>query len=119
MSAAESARFDSVPVRMPVGGVVLCGGLSQRMGMDKALARIGERSLLERTIGTLAERTEWVGLACGAEPRYEEFGRPLLLDHTAGEGPLVGLRAAFRVQGEFRRAAARRAGRHDCSQRFG
>ena len=35
-----------------IGVVVLCGGMSSRMGYPKPFLKIGDRSLLERTIDT-------------------------------------------------------------------
>ena len=36
-----------------------------------------------------------VWLACGAEERYAQFGKPLVLDALAGAGPLAGLVASL------------------------
>jgi molybdopterin-guanine dinucleotide biosynthesis protein A len=92
-----------------LGGVVLCGGASRRMGRDKARLDLGGRTLLERAVALLAARAPRVALACGPVARYGELGLPLLLDRPPagalgaaerGErperiGPLAGLEAAL------------------------
>jgi molybdopterin-guanine dinucleotide biosynthesis protein A len=65
------------------------------MGSDKALVSLGDRTLLERAIATLASVTEHVVLATGATPRYAELGLPIALDRWADAGPLAGLEAAL------------------------
>ena len=94
-------------------GVVLCGGRSSRMGQDKALLRLGGRTLLERSVEVLSGFCERVFLACGPEERYGEMGLQLLLDPEVeqagsgvGQGPLVGLLAGLEaVQREAVREA--------------
>ena len=77
------------------------------MGEDKALLEIAGVSLLERTLALLATITPDVRIACGAAPRYTEFGRALVLDRTADLGPLGGLEAALAEGGaEFVLATA-------------
>jgi molybdopterin-guanine dinucleotide biosynthesis protein A len=86
----------SVPNSKAVlGGILVCGGRSRRMGEDKALLRVDGRTLLERTSGLLkATCTEWV-LACGPVPRYMELGWPLALDAEHDMGPLAGIAAGL------------------------
>lgn len=76
-------------------GAVLCGGRSERMGRDKALLELGGRPLLRRAVDALEGLCEEVLLAVGPVPRYEEFGRPWVLDRAAGLGPLAGLEASL------------------------
>lgn len=76
-------------------GLVLCGGASRRMGADKALLALGERTLLERAIACLAHVAAPVRLACGERARYGEFGLELVCDRRASAGPLAGLEAGL------------------------
>lgn len=71
--------------------VILCGGGSTRMGSDKALMRMGEHTLLERALAAVEPYVAQCLLACGAEPRYEHLGLPLILDTERNGGPLIGL----------------------------
>lgn len=85
-----------------LGGVLLCGGRSLRMGTDKARLLLDGVSLLECTAALLREVCGEVVLACGEEPRYVELGLPLVLDGPQpapdpgrSTGPLAGLVAGL------------------------
>jgi molybdopterin-guanine dinucleotide biosynthesis protein A len=86
-----------------VEGVVFCGGLSRRMGTDKAellapvSARTSEtkRTLLENAIEVLDQVAPRVFLASGETARYAELGRECVLDVQTDVGPLAGLAAAL------------------------
>jgi molybdopterin-guanine dinucleotide biosynthesis protein A len=83
-------------------GLVLAGGRGRRMGQDKALLRLDDRTLLERAIDLVR--------AAGGEPVVVGPGRPELplpgvrrLDETAtgapAAGPLPALRHGLRATG--------------------
>ncbi len=81
-----------------VAGVVLAGGLSSRMGCDKALLRVyGSTSpdLLARTHGLLAALLPqcWVSCRLGL-PRA---GYQCLFDDKNDSGPIAGVLAALRA----------------------
>ncbi len=78
-----------------LGGAVLCGGQSRRMGQDKAMLRCGGGTLLEHAVGVLREVTPRVVLACGPTDRYEALGWERVLDRASDLGPLGGLEAAL------------------------
>lgn len=78
-----------------ITGLVLCGGLSRRMGRDKALLALGGETLLARTVECVQPIVDECLLACGATPRYADLGLPLVLDERPGEGPLAGLAAGL------------------------
>lgn len=89
------------PVRdAHASGLVLCGGASRRMGADKALLALGERTLLERAIACLAPHASPVRLACGESERYGAFGLELVCDRRASAGPLAGLEAGLEAASE-------------------
>lgn len=91
IDAADAPTF----ARAEVTGVLLCGGKSERMGRDKALAQFGERALIEYPLSVLRSLAERVVIACGAAPRYAELGCELVLDAEADGGPLAGLAAGL------------------------
>ena len=81
-------------VQAPLIGYVAAGGRSTRMGRDKALLPWEGATLLDHAIARLARVAADVRILCGPTPRYEDRGRPLVLDAPA-DGPLAGLAAAL------------------------
>lgn len=77
-------------------GAVLAGGRSTRFGSDKALARLGGRSLLARAVASLEEWCDEVVIV-GRESGGEDSGARSLADWPGpGLGPLGGVAAALR-----------------------
>lgn len=84
-------------------GLVMCGGQSQRMGVDKALVQLGGRRLLDYGVEALNGIASEVRLATGSAPRYADLQLACVLDErVAGaaaaqaRGPLAGLVAGLR-----------------------
>ena len=77
-----------------VVGYVLAGGASSRFGRDKALARLGAKTVLERTCDLVHAVT---GNATVIVPprRYEFPQLTMLDDRWPGEGPLGGIVTAL------------------------
>ncbi len=86
----------SNPLCLPTG-VLLCGGRSRRMGMDKAELDLSGEALLDRVITELLPVTREVLLACGPQARYEDRGLRLVLDEQVGAGPLAGIASALEL----------------------
>ena len=83
---------------METFGLVLAGGLARRMGGgDKALIRIGGRTILERTLDGFAPQVKRVILNANGDPaRFAAFGLPVIADSVADfPGPLAGILAAL------------------------
>ena len=74
----------------PVGGFVLVGGQSQRMGLDKSLLRLEGRPLFLRAVELLRPHVAEVTLL-GPPARYARFGINALPDRRPGRGPLGGI----------------------------
>ena len=83
----------------PPLGAVLVGGMSRRMGEDKALLVWEGRPLALHVAAIVARVVPRVVLVGGAGRGYERLGRPWLPDPPGltGAGPLAGLVAALRV----------------------
>jgi molybdopterin-guanine dinucleotide biosynthesis protein A len=86
----------SCPIK-PLSGLIMAGGASRRMGRDKALLNYhGQAQYLH-----LAALLQAVGvppfLSCQAS-QQQAWQPPIecILDTEAGQGPLAGLKAAFR-----------------------
>ncbi|ADW68775.1 molybdenum cofactor guanylyltransferase [Granulicella tundricola] len=77
---------------MEVAGFLLAGGLSSRMGRDKALLELGGETLVARGVRTLGEVCVDVAI-CG-RVELGPFGR-VVVDEEAGRGPLGGIVAGL------------------------
>jgi len=78
-----------------VSGVVLAGGLSRRMGRNKALLQIGGLSLVERQVALLGSRFSEISISANDAANYAFLRIPVVPDAFPGKGPLAGLHAAF------------------------
>jgi len=79
-------------------GVVLAGGLAQRMGGgDKSLREIGGRTLLARVIERLTPQCDALVLSANGDPaRFATGGLPVVADPIDGfRGPLAGVLAGL------------------------
>jgi molybdopterin-guanine dinucleotide biosynthesis protein A len=80
-------------------GFVMAGGLSTRMGRDKALLPWQGSTLLDHAIARLSAVCSDVRILCGPSPRYEDRGRPLVVDAIQDGGPLAGIAAGLESAG--------------------
>ncbi len=78
---------------LEVGGFVLAGGLSSRMGRDKALLEFEGETLVARAVRILQSVCAEVAIA-GGDERLAAHGR-VIRDERAGCGPLGGMVAAL------------------------
>ena len=76
-----------------IGGIVLCGGQSRRMGRAKADLPFGSETLLQRVVRILQQVTDHVVIVHAAEQVIPEFARPVtaVADPVPFGGPLIGL----------------------------
>lgn len=83
-------------------GLVLCGGASRRMGVDKAGLPFGDETLLERVVRRLAPEVDELWLVAREGQVLPELalnGRalPVARDPAEGLGPLAGVVAGLRA----------------------
>ena len=76
--------------------VVLSGGESKRMGVDKATLRLGGRTLLDQMLTNLAESFDAVIVSTGPGKRLSRSDVQVVEDPVPGAGPLTGMHAALR-----------------------
>ena len=81
----------------PIVGVILAGGLSRRMGAEKAFVSLAGRPLLAHAIGRLAPQVDRLILNANGDPgRFAAFGLPVVPDPVPGHaGPLAGILAGL------------------------
>ena len=78
---------------LPIGGYVLAGGASSRMGTDKALIELGGRPLVELAVAKLQQLCREVRVL-SSKPELACYA-PLVPDVHPGCGPLSGIEAAL------------------------
>jgi molybdopterin-guanine dinucleotide biosynthesis protein A len=78
-----------------VEGFVLAGGRSSRFGTDKALARIGEETLLARAAAALAALGLPARVVAPDPSAYGDLAAGAVTGERPGLGPAEGLRAAL------------------------
>jgi molybdopterin-guanine dinucleotide biosynthesis protein A len=76
-----------------IGGYVLAGGRSSRMGRDKALLELAGKPLIQRAVETLKQVCADVHIL-SSRPELAAFA-PLVADLHPGCGPLSGVEAAL------------------------
>jgi len=74
--------------------VILAGGLSRRMGRDKAALPAGDGTLIEHLASRLAPVVDEIIIAGGSAPASLD-GVRLAADRVAGLGPLSGMHAGL------------------------
>lgn len=84
---------------MIVGGIVLCGGRSTRMGTSKAALPFGPETMLQRVVRLLGTVVAPIVVVAARDQQLPEL--PERVIHTADEreqrGPLEGLRAGLKA----------------------
>lgn len=82
---------------MRVGGIVLCGGKSKRMGVAKATLPFGDETMLQRVLRLLGQVVEplVVVAAPGQDVPPLPAGIIVARDERPGQGPLEGLLAGL------------------------
>jgi molybdopterin-guanine dinucleotide biosynthesis protein A len=78
----------------PVNGYILAGGKSSRMGQDKGLAYLNERSLIEYVIEAVRPAVQQLILVSN-NPMYEKFGLEVIGDVSRFRGPAGGIQSAL------------------------
>jgi molybdopterin-guanine dinucleotide biosynthesis protein A len=78
----------------PIGGYVLAGGRSSRMGQDKAMLVLGGKPLVEHAVVKLKRLCATVSIL-GNSSALKGYA-PVVPDNLAGYGPLGGIEAALR-----------------------
>ena len=81
-----------------VGGLILAGGRSTRMGdHEKSLLDLGGKPLVAHVIERVIEQVDHTALNANGDPaRFARFGLPVLADTVEGfAGPLAGLLAGM------------------------
>jgi molybdopterin-guanine dinucleotide biosynthesis protein A len=97
------------PARQPpqVGGIVLAGGQSRRMGRSKALLPFGQELMLPRILRLLGEIVQPLVVVAAEDQQLPPLPEDvaLVFDRQPGRGPLEGLRVGLSAIGQRAEAA--------------
>jgi len=82
-----------------VGGVVLCGGKSTRMGTSKAMLPFGPETMLQRVVRLLSEVVSPIVVVAAIDQDLPQLPSGVIVtrDENEGRGPLEGLRAGLKA----------------------
>jgi molybdopterin-guanine dinucleotide biosynthesis protein A len=82
---------------MKVGGIVLCGGRSSRMGRPKAWLPFGEETMLQRVVRIIRKVVDPVVVVAAPEQDVPSLPAEVRIvrDEEEGRGPLQGLLAGL------------------------
>ncbi len=88
----EDRPMTDEPCR-PLGGIVLCGGQSRRMGQPKAWLPWGEQTMLAHVVGLLQRECDPVVVVAAADQSLPSLpqGVEIVRDEVPDLGPLGGL----------------------------
>jgi molybdopterin-guanine dinucleotide biosynthesis protein A len=81
------------------GGIILCGGLSTRMGTSKALLPFGAETMLQRIVRLLSTVVSPIVVVAAAGQLLPDLPADVIVtrDEEQGRGPLEGLRAGLKA----------------------
>ena len=77
--------------------IVLAGGQSSRMGFDKQLLRIHERSLMDSIVNNLKEVFEEIIIVSNRPELYGDFKDTIVEDILKFKGPLGGIHSGLSI----------------------
>ncbi|MEH7248424.1 molybdenum cofactor guanylyltransferase [Neobacillus niacini] len=82
---------------MKAAAIILSGGKSSRMGTNKALLKLNEKTTVERMVDTLKVYFDDIILVTNDTDAYQFLGVKMVPDHYQGMGPLAGFHAGLKA----------------------
>ena len=82
-----------------IGGIVLCGGKSTRMGTSKASLPFGPETMLQRVVRLLSDVVAPIVVVAALDQELPQLPPGVIVtrDEHEGRGPLEGLRAGLKA----------------------
>lgn len=80
---------------MKAAAIILSGGKSSRMGTNKALLKLNEKTTIERMVDILKVYFDDIILVTNDMDSYQSLGVKMVVDHYPGKGPLAGFHAGL------------------------
>lgn len=78
-----------------ITGVILAGGKSSRMGVNKSFLKIGKQTIIERIVGLMKSIFTKVIIITNTIDEYKFLNLPLHEDVFKWKGPLAGIHSAL------------------------
>jgi molybdenum cofactor guanylyltransferase len=82
---------------MKAAAIILSGGKSSRMGTNKALLKLNEKTTIERMVDILKVYFNDIILVTNDMDSYQSLGVKMASDHYPGKGPLAGFHAGLKA----------------------
>jgi molybdopterin-guanine dinucleotide biosynthesis protein A len=82
---------------MKAAAIILSGGKSSRMGTNKALLKINDKTNIERISDSLRPHFDDIILVTNDPEQYRFLGLKMVEDHYPGMGPLAGIHAGIKA----------------------
>jgi molybdopterin-guanine dinucleotide biosynthesis protein A len=84
---------------MTIGGIVLCGGRSTRMGVPKATLPFGDETMLQRVVRLLSSVVSPIVAVAALDQTLPALPEDVIVtrDEREARGPLEGLRAGLKA----------------------
>jgi molybdopterin-guanine dinucleotide biosynthesis protein A len=76
-------------------GIILAGGMSRRMGREKATLKLGDKTIIEYVMETVGKVVDEILLITNKPEKYKSLGIPLFTDVLQANGALVGIHAGL------------------------
>lgn len=87
-----------------MAGIILAGGLSTRLGQDKAFVRLNSETLIEMVISTLKNVVKQIIIVANEPEKFEHFvssDTEVVQDRVPYQGPLGGILAGLEASPDF------------------
>lgn len=84
-------------LRMDATAIIMAGGKSRRMGLDKSLLPVDGKPLIQYMYERLHPYFREVLISSDDASKYAFLGVKIIPDEVAGKGPLTGIASALRV----------------------
>jgi molybdopterin-guanine dinucleotide biosynthesis protein A len=86
-----------IEMQNDLSGIILCGGLSKRMGRQKSFLPYGGKTLIENSLDLMSEVFSEVVLVSNNPADYEHLSAHVVRDIIPNRGPLVGILSGLLV----------------------
>ena len=83
-------------MRKDITGIILCGGKCSRMQTNKALLKLGDKTVIEIVTAKLKSIFNEVLISANDSKQYDFLNLPVVYDIFIGKGPLAGIHSALK-----------------------